>query len=344
MRTTEENAATRAGDAASNVTCGDEDSRRASRTRSPAVLCPRDRTVLRLGMSSAVCHNCGRSYAVTDGVLCLLEAPDAFYEGAYLSQVRYRPRSERWLHRWPLWLLNGGYVWRVRSWLRQGSAVVELGCGGGVAYFADRYHMTGIDLSFASLKAVAPLYDQTIQADATVCVPLPSRSVDAVISACFWEHLKHEEKLRVLAECRRVLRPGGKVVFLYDVQTGHPWIARLAASHPELYRTAFLEKDGHVGYATIEENRAIMQQEGFEVLAEYGIETTLLSASALEKIREWPGASGVVARIGSRLAHGPLFHVFNASLRAVDDTIGRIVPVRWSRMVIHVLQLQDIST
>ncbi len=52
----------------------------------------------------------------------------------------------------------------------------------------------------------------TIESNAT-SVPLPSESVDLVVSNYCFHHLRDADKEKALAELRRVLRPGGRLVF-----------------------------------------------------------------------------------------------------------------------------------
>ena len=100
----------------------------------------------------------------------------------------------------------------------------------------DRYQTIGLDLSAASLARVANLYAACLQVDLTQGIPLPDASIDAVISSFVWEHILPEHKPAVLAELRRVLRPGGKLVFLYDVDGRHPLYRRMRAVDPRCSR------------------------------------------------------------------------------------------------------------
>jgi SAM-dependent methyltransferase len=197
------------------------------------------------------CSGCGRSYPIEDGVVRLLERTDDFYEGAYQNQVNFVPRSENVWHVWPLWLIHNGYPWAVRQYVPRGAAVVELGCAGGVRYFGERYSMIGCDVSFASLKHL-PGYERRVQSDASVCIPLPDESVDAVVSAYFWEHIPPAVKPAILQECWRILRPGGKIVFLYDVETDNPLIEKYKQRDRSLYEKLFIDGDGHLGYGDLD--------------------------------------------------------------------------------------------
>ena len=43
-----------------------------------------------------------------------------------------------------------------------------------------------------------------------------------MVSSYFWEHIPPEIKPGILKECQRILKPGGKLIFLYDVKTRKP--------------------------------------------------------------------------------------------------------------------------
>jgi hypothetical protein len=154
------------------------------------LICPAEgQPLLQEGSSEFYCSNCGRRYPVVGGVVRMVDRDDGFYEGTYLAQVRFTPRSEKPWRVWPLWFVNSGYLWAVRRFVRSGGVVVELGCGGGVRYFGGRYRMVGCDLSFTSLRSLVGIYDCLLQANASECIPLPDGSVDAVVSSFFLEHL-----------------------------------------------------------------------------------------------------------------------------------------------------------
>jgi predicted RNA-binding Zn-ribbon protein involved in translation (DUF1610 family) len=165
-----------------------------------ALICPHDHKVLAEHASHFTCPQCGQHYQIVDSVVCILAKQDKFYEGTYENQTHYLPRSENPWHVWPLWLINGGYVWMVRKFVPKGATVVELGCAGGVRYFGQRYRMIGCDLSFASLKNLN-FYERRVQGEAGACIALPDNSVDAVVSSYFWEHIPPEIKPKILKEC-----------------------------------------------------------------------------------------------------------------------------------------------
>jgi ubiquinone/menaquinone biosynthesis C-methylase UbiE len=239
-----------------------------------------------------------------------------------------------------LWLINNGYLWRVRKNVAPAGTVLELGCAGGVAYFSQRYHMIGLDVSMASLRSAATHYEVCIRADAAQCIPLADNSIDAVASSFFWEHIPPDTKKSMLAEIRRVLRPGGRLIFLYDVETQNPLLSAMRRNSSALYNAEFIERDGHLGYQSPEQNLAAFKEAGFKVVEQLGLERTpLQSTTVYSKMKKWPapfsGAGSALSTIDkSRVS----FFSYIGLLRALDETLGKILPQRWSRMALTVCE------
>jgi len=96
--------------------------------------------------------------------------------------------------------------------------VLDLACGDGTfaaAVYGAKLD-AGLDLDLPSLKRAAGKYSSLTHADAA-SLPFADNSFQTVISACALEHI--EEVRKVLAEVRRVLRPGGK--FIFSVPSTH---------------------------------------------------------------------------------------------------------------------------
>lgn len=270
------------------------------------------------------------------GGIAMLPENDRFYEGAYANKTSFMPRSERLWHVLPLWLINSGYVWTVRRYVSADSTVVELGCAGGVSYFGSRYRMIGCDLSFSSLEA-SDSYAARIQSDATECIPLADGSVDAIVSSYFWEHITPLDKPKILGDCRRILKPGGKLVFLYDVETENPLIRRFREKEPLLYKSLFVDGDSHLGYQTTVENISIFQKAGFRVLEHKGMEKTWIqSPSVYIKLSEFK--NGESFRVLSRFGEGAIFYLWTSFTRLVDSLISPFLPASWARIDRIVLQ------
>ena len=108
---------------------------------------------------------------------------------------------------------EAGYRWVVS--LGVAGTVVEAGVGEGygatLLHDAGAARVLGVDLDPATLRHVAGHHEhvQPVRAN-LVELPLRDETADLVVSAQTVEHLWDQE--RFVAECARVLRPGGRLV------------------------------------------------------------------------------------------------------------------------------------
>ena len=188
-------------------------------------ICPNDGKKLKNNNDSLSCTDCDSEYRVEDNLFRFLNSSDDFYEGAYHNTVNFIPGSNKLVNGLALWTINSGYLNHVRNSFNENDILLEVGCAGGVSYFGQRYKMIGCDLSLSSLKSTAKIYDTCIHANPLEFLPLPDNSVEGIVSSYFWEHLSEIGKEKCLKEFHRVLKPNGKLVFLYDVETENPLIS-----------------------------------------------------------------------------------------------------------------------
>jgi 2-polyprenyl-6-hydroxyphenyl methylase/3-demethylubiquinone-9 3-methyltransferase len=107
-----------------------------------------------------------------------------------------------------------------------GAVLVDLACGGGLmAPHAARlgYRHVGVDLNLAGLRTarehgVLPVHGSVL------AVPLAGGCADVVVAGEILEHVADD--VAVLAECARLLRPGGTLVLDAIADT---WLAELIA-------------------------------------------------------------------------------------------------------------------
>ena len=300
---------------------------------------PETRQKLRVENETAVDQDHNVIASRSDGIWSFLDLPDEFYEGAYLNRTRHLPKKDNWLGRLPFFFVTNGYTWEVCKNFEPGGTLLELGCAGGIDFLAQRYNMIGLDLSRTSLAGMGD-YNLKLQASADR-IPLPDNSIDGVISSYFWEHMPAPVKDSILTDLSRILRPGGKLVFLYDIETENGLISKARSAGRDQYVRDFIDHDGHLGYETADQNDRRFQEHGFKVLRQIGMERTWLqSASAYSKLAKFPGLASTVGKIGQRLSSGRLGYLANVfSVRTVDVTLGRLWPINNSRILMTVAQL-----
>ena len=109
-----------------------------------------------------------------------------------------------------------------RAHLSSGDCVLDIGAGTGLLALVAARHaerVIALDSSRAMCSYLADKFTrlgipnaEAVCATATA-LPIADRSTDVVLSNYCFHHLTDEDKLRALREVRRVLRPGGRLVF-----------------------------------------------------------------------------------------------------------------------------------
>jgi SAM-dependent methyltransferase len=106
--------------------------------------------------------------------------------------------------------------------LKANDTILDVGCGAGRLANAlkdmPQLSYIGIDVVQDLLDYAQELSDRADWAFIKVTdfkIPLENNSVDMVTAFSVFTHLLHEESYAYLAEFRRVLKPGGKIVFTF---------------------------------------------------------------------------------------------------------------------------------
>jgi ubiquinone/menaquinone biosynthesis C-methylase UbiE len=112
-------------------------------------------------------------------------------------------------------------IWRVlvgdffQRWVRPDADVVlDVGCGWGeFSNFVRARRRLGVDVSAHYARYLAPEVEFSLQS--SLALALPEATVDVVFASNSFEHLPtREEAALAMRECRRVLRPGGRLLIL----------------------------------------------------------------------------------------------------------------------------------
>jgi SAM-dependent methyltransferase len=99
-----------------------------------------------------------------------------------------------------------------RAWVGTGRRVLDVGCryGALTRAYLEGNEVVGMDVDREALAGAAKLGIEPLWADAGEPFPLEDESFDAVVVGELLEHLPFPDAL--IAEARRVLRPGGRLV------------------------------------------------------------------------------------------------------------------------------------
>ncbi len=131
--------------------------------------------------------------------------PSGYYDGVF---HRRRGVQSKWHHlKFDL----------VRREIPAGSTHLDIGCGPGtfIGTLADSVQSIGLDLAAPQIHYAREHYaapNRRFEVMAPARVPAPDDSVDVVTMIELIEHLPPGETRALLAEARRVLRPGGRVI------------------------------------------------------------------------------------------------------------------------------------
>lgn len=122
---------------------------------------------------------------------------------------------------WPV--LGGMYRRRIELCLAEctgGQRILEVGFGSGITFvnLSEMYEeIHGLDLN-ASAGQVSGLFDKkniptNLQNGSVLSMPYEDNYFDTVLLISILEHLKPSEQEKAFSEIRRVLKPGGQVVY-----------------------------------------------------------------------------------------------------------------------------------
>lgn len=301
------------------------------------LVCPHCRCDLAREDDACACRRCGKKYPVQDGVICFAES-DSFYEKRYdAASVRFVPDDHSHLDLLLLYMLSQHYFWYIRKYFSDPGSVLDVACGAGARYLATRHAVAGLDLSFRSVRHTTTIYDCSVQASA-LSMPFSDASFDYLASKFLLEHIPLKEKMLLLAEFRRVLKPGGRMVSIMGCDCENP-LFRWAKKDPELFHRHFIEHDSHHGLLLASRNLQLIRDSGFRILA-YGAcnRTPLLHLPMLEWLLPYAHKSWITRVVlpivpfvsGKKW----LNWAYTAGVTLSDDIVGRFFPLDYAPILL----------
>ncbi len=305
-----------------------------------SLICPECQSELLAFDSAYHCKDCDRDYPIKDGVVCFLNEDDGFYEGNYTGTINFTCKSERSLKSLIcLYLMNIHYLWYIQKYVKSSSKILDVACGGGYRYLAQKGEVTGIDLSLSSLKNTTEFYELGVQAD-VLRMPFPDTTYDLVTSCYAFEHFRPDEKRLLLKQFYRVLKPGGKINLLFDCDNVNP-LFRWAKRYPELYKKRFVELDHHYGLQMPSENINLIEDSGFRILGYHAANKTILQHLPVFSWLEPYGEGSKLAALASKFAlYAGKYRITNFGYQAFvtvfDDFIEKLLPLDWARLLLIV--------
>lgn len=122
-----------------------------------------------------------------------------------------------------------------------GDVVVDVGCGPGhISAFVRQHGRTviGVDLSFEMARLAIGRLDSSMVAH--MCsLPLSGGQVGGLLAFFSLIHLPRAELGAALAECHRVLRPGGRILFTVHEGSGEVHVDNFLDEHVPFAATLF---------------------------------------------------------------------------------------------------------
>jgi len=174
---------------------------------------------------------------------------EQFYRTKFVSDETLDARYFKPLDRFDMRFARTMWVYDN---VRAGSSVLDLGCGAGMLALLKRKDvmLVGVDLSRECAHAAKSNgYDVTFSAQLTQ-LPFEDATFDYVVSLDVLGHIDFQDKDRVLAEIKRVLRPDG--VTMHGIESIDRGVQKAYAEMTPEELRHFVEVDGHVG---LEEER-----------------------------------------------------------------------------------------
>jgi ubiquinone/menaquinone biosynthesis C-methylase UbiE len=254
-------------------------------------------------------------------------APSSFKSGRLTRGTSWVAGAARFFSKWH-------YLHAIEQYVAEGKSLLEFGCGSGEAFLPARFLATGLDIDFQATHVVGGVYQQAVNGDIGH-LPFAPQSFDAAASSFVLEHLPLGLAESALGEIHRVLRPGGVLICLCDLDCDHPMLAVLRRKFPKGYQEALVEVPGHLGLRREGMWSQLVKSAGFEIHS-----WQLMSRFPLLDFAPWgylasgPSMPAYIRRIGrcanwiSGLGWPGTAWIYSIIL--LDDVFRPFLPCAWA--------------
>ncbi|MBI4634968.1 MAG: class I SAM-dependent methyltransferase [Candidatus Rokubacteria bacterium] len=232
------------------------------------------------------------------------------------------------------------FLCTIEANVREGSEVLDFGCGQGTSYFPSRFHTTGFDVDFETVRAVSGPYQGAVTGDVAQ-LPFRAETFDAAVSSFVLEHLPFEHAVATFDELRRVLRPHGVLICLCDLECDHPLLSLVRRFFPDGYQEAFIKVPGHLGLRRERTWAELLTGAGFDILEwrlmsrfpvlDHAPWTYFASAPRVPKPLQWIGKAAHRVNRWGRVAE-----LCDVVVVAADDVFRSVLPRSWAYRLLFV--------
>jgi ubiquinone/menaquinone biosynthesis C-methylase UbiE len=252
-------------------------------------ICPFCKLNLQFEKAKVNCNQCHVEFPIIDGIIRFADIDD-FYEGKFGAQKERVSNAEKLARKiYKRIALSVDSLRREHESLYKNLAVnaavkvLDIGCGGGKSHLkpSSKYHLTGMDLSLASLMNAKQIYDEVYCASA-LSMPFADSTFDCVCSFDVIGHVPNDIKDKLLSEIYRVLKPGG-VTFHYIEVDSPKGYNDWAKQHTALYRKYFIDLEGHIGLEYYKDAMSRFDKNGFQIIKYKGIGKWFLPPGEFQK-------------------------------------------------------------
>jgi SAM-dependent methyltransferase len=166
----------------------------------------------------------------------------------------------------PTYFRKNEFVRREICNLGKKARILDAGCGEGILveeFNARGFHIEGLDINYES---------ENVRRGSILALPYYEEAFDAVLLLDVFEHLSFIEQPVALAEVRRVLKQGGKLIA--SIPNLAHWNSRFRMLFfGELDRTDI--DINHIGERPFRENRRLLRKAGFSIEYIKGVTITI---------------------------------------------------------------------